>query len=167
MNKQALFHFTVAKEDRSITVERFFGAPVDLVWSAWTDPAILCQWWAPKPYACMITSLDLRAGGRWSYYMQGPEGDRHHCFFDFETVVPKSSFSGTDGFCDEQGVINTAMPRMKWESHFSPAEGGTLVRIVIRFEAAEDLEKIIGMGFKEGFTQGLEQLEELLAHPIA
>lgn len=164
MNKHPLFNFIVAKEDRSITVERFFAAPLDLVWSAWTDPAILCQWWAPRPYECVITSLDLRAGGRWSYYMQGPEGDRHYCFFDYETVEPGSSFSGTDGFCDEHGVINTAMPRMRWENRFSPSEGGTVVHVVIHFDSTEDLEKIIGMGFSEGFTMGLAQLEELFAN---
>jgi rifampin ADP-ribosylating transferase len=164
MSRQALFNFIVAKEERSITVERSFAAPLDLVWSAWTDPAILCQWWAPKPYACVITSLDFRVGGRWSYFMHGPEGDRHHCFFDYEAIVPKSSFSGTDGFCDEQGKVDTSMPRMKWESHFSPCEGGTVVRIVIHFGAPEDLERIIGMGFREGFTMGLEQLEEIFVN---
>lgn len=163
MIKPALFNFDVHKEARSITVERSFNASLDPVWAAWTEADILCQWWAPKPYVCVVTGLDFREGGRWSYYMQGPEGDRHHCFFDYTSVKPKTSFSGTDGFCDEQGVINTEMPRMTWTSSFSESDGRTLVSIRIDLDSAEDLEKIITMGFKEGFTQGLDQLDALLA----
>ena len=55
------------------------------------------------------------------------------------------------------------MPRMKWESRFSERDGGTLVRTRIDFDSTEDLEKIVTMGFKEGFTTGLDQLDELLA----
>lgn len=164
MTNNALFSFIVEQEARSITVERSFNAPLDPVWAAWTEADILCTWWAPKPYACVITGLDFREGGRWSYYMQGPQGDRHYCFFDYTSVKPKSYFSGSEGFCDERGVINTSMPRMKWESHFSASEGKTLVRVKIHFESAEDLERIVSMGFKEGFTMGLDQLDELLTN---
>jgi hypothetical protein len=75
MAKAALFSFDVQKEARKITVDRSFNAPLDPVWAAWTEADILCQWWAPKPYQCVIKSLDFRAGGRWLYYMQGPQGD--------------------------------------------------------------------------------------------
>ena len=163
MNKTALFNFSVKKEERTISVERSFNAPLDLVWSAWTEAEHLCQWWAPKPYECVIKSLDLREGGRWLYYMQGPEGDRHWCFFDYEKVRPKTFYSGTDAFCDEHGTVNKAMPQMKWENRFSEEDGHTVVRIQISAEKVEDIEKIIAMGFKEGFTKGLDQLEELLA----
>lgn len=144
-------------------MERSFNAPLDPVWAAWTEADILCKWWAPKPYTCVITSFDFREGGRWAYFMQGPEGDRHHCFFDYEVVKPRSFFSGSDGFCDEQGVINTTMPRMKWESAFRESEGRTIVRVRINFDSTEDLERIVQMGFKEGFTMGLDQLEQLLS----
>lgn len=163
MIKPTIFNFIVENEARSITVERSFNAPLDPVWRAWTEADILCQWWAPRPYQCVITALDLREGGRWSYYMQGPDGDRHHCFFDYETVRPKTFFSGSDGFCDDRGVVNTTMPRMRWASAFSESDGRTTVRVRIEFDTTEDLERIVQMGFKEGFTQGLEQLDELLA----
>lgn len=162
MPKPAIFNFDVQKDARAITIERSFSAPLNAVWAAWTEAEKLCKWWAPKPYECVIKSLDFREGGRWSYYMQGPEGDRHYCFFDYTSVMPKASFAGTDGFCDEQGKIKPDMPRMNWECHFSDSDGATLVRSRINFDSAEDLEKIIAMGFKEGFAQGLDQLDELL-----
>lgn len=162
MAKAALFSFEVQKEARKITVDRSFNAPLDPVWAAWTEADILCQWWAPKPYQCVIMSLDFRAGGRWLYYMQGPQGDRHWCFFDYETIRPKTHFSGSDAFCDEQGVANTIKPKVTWEANFRETGGCTSVQLVLHFATSEDLEQIMAMGFKEGFMMGLDQLEELL-----
>ncbi|MBP6312923.1 MAG: SRPBCC domain-containing protein [Flavobacteriales bacterium] len=163
MSKHALFNFIVEKNQHTITVERSFNAPLELVWAAWTDPDILCKWWAPKPYRCVIKSFDFSESGRLLYYMEGPDGDRHWCFFDFETITPKSFYSGSDSFCDEQGVANTTKPVTIWENQFSETDRSTMVRCHLRFESAEDLEQVIQMGFKEGFTRGLDQLEELLA----
>lgn len=166
MKNPAITDFIVSKEAKTITVERSFAAELDTVWSAWTQADILCKWWAPKPYACVIKSLDFRAGGRWIYCMQGPQGDKHWAFFDYDAVRPKSFYSGTDGFCDEQGTINAAMPRTKWESSFSEANGSTLVRCILHFTSAEAMDTMIKMGFKEGFTMGLDQLDELLVNNL-
>ena len=163
MTRPSIFNFIVQKEARSITVERSFNAPLDPVWVALTEADILCKWWAPKPYECVITLLDFREGGRWSYYMQSPEGDRHYGFFDYLTVNPKTFYSGQPAFCDEQGAINAAMPRSTWECSFNESDGTTLVRSRINYPTQEALETIVQMGLKEGFTMGLEQLDELLA----
>ncbi len=163
MSKSGIFNFIVQKEARTITVERSFKAPLDPVWAAWTQADILCQWWAPKPYECVIKSLDFREGGRWLYYMQGPEGDRHWCYFDYKTVRPKTYFSGSDAFCDEHGVANSIKPKVSWEATFSEGKDQTMVRMVLHFASPEDLDQIVAMGFREGFTMGLDQLDELLA----
>lgn len=162
MNKPAIFNFNV-EAGRSVVVERSFAAPLDIVWEAWTDKDILCRWWAPQPYTCVIKSQDLRAGGRLLYYMEGPQGDRHWSFFDYAVVEPKTFFAGSDGFCDEHGTINERMPRSTWENRFSYEDGRTVVRIRITHQSEEDLQKIIAMGFREGFTAGLDQLDVLLA----
>lgn len=166
MKTQAITDFIVSKEAKTITVERSFAAKLDTVWAAWTEADKLCQWWAPKPYACVIAALDFRSGGRWSYSMQGPEGDRHYCFFDYEEVRPKTFYSGRDAFCDEQGNINTALPSMHWELNFRDQGQSTSVRILIHFKTEEDLDAIVKMGFKEGFTQGMDQLDELIANTL-
>ena len=158
-----MFNFIIAKDDRTITVERTFNSPLDLVWAAWTDPAILCQWWAPRPYQCIIKSLDFRMGGKWLYCMEGPQGDRHWCFFEYGTITPKTYFDGHDAFCDEDGSANGFKPATHWKNHFSESGGTTAVRMHLDFTSPEALEQILKMGFKEGFTMGLEQLDELLS----
>ena len=163
MNKTILFVFTTDKENKRIHVERSFDADVKLVWAAWTEADILDQWWAPKPWQAVTQSMNFTEGGRWLYYMQGPEGEKHWCLFDFEKIIPLKHFSGMDAFCNEEGIINDTKPRVQWSNDFEPAEGQTLVRIQLQFEKLEDLETIIQMGFREGFTAGMENLDEVLA----
>jgi len=76
MNKTILFDFSVDKDNKQINVDRSFLAPRDLVWAAWTNPEILDQWWAPKPWQNETISMDCRSGGMWHYCMNGPEGER-------------------------------------------------------------------------------------------
>lgn len=163
MTKAFLFNFTVDKKNNKIKVERSFDAPVDLVWAAWTEADILDQWWAPKPYKTVSKSLNFKEGGRWHYYMLSPEGEKHWCLFDYEIIRPLNYFSGMDAFCDENAVMNTVQPRVKWENNFSAKENSTLVNVCLQFESLKDLETIIQMGFKEGFTAGLENLDQYIA----
>lgn len=163
MNKAILFNFLVDKENSSIEVERSFDAPIDLVWAAWTESDILDQWWAPKPYRAVTKSMNFTEGGRWHYYILGPEGDKHWCLFDFDTIKPMKHFSGIDAFCDEKAVMNNTKPRVRWSNDFNANEGETIVNIQLQFDTLKDLEAIIEMGFKEGFTAGLENLDQYIA----
>ncbi len=129
----------------------------------WTETKYLDQWWAPKPWKAVTQSMDFREGGTWLYYMQGPEGERHYCRNDYKTIVPNKSFSGLDAFCDEKGNINTDFPRMDWKTSFTPIGDRTRVDIEITFASEEDMQKIVEMGFKEGFSAAHVNLDELLA----
>lgn len=162
MNSNLLFNFTINKENRTVNVEREFSANLDLVWDAWTKPEILDQWWAPKPYQNKTKSMDFREGGTWLYAMISPENDVHWCKNDYLKIDPKKSYTGLDAFCDENGITNMKMPRTEWTNTFQQLEDKTLVTIVATYDKLEDLEMVIEMGFKEGFTMGLNQLDELL-----
>ncbi len=160
MNSTLQFDFIVNKENNTINVIREFAANLDLVWAAWTQADILDQWWAPKPYQTITKSLDFKEGGRWLYYMLSPVGEKHYCLFDYEVIRQKEYFAGIDAFCDEYGVMNNTKPRVSWGSKFTVNAGTTLVSIDLHFNSLEDLETIIQMGFKEGFTAGLENLDQ-------
>lgn len=162
MNPNLQFSFDVDKENNSLKIKREFNAPLDRVWEAWTTAEILDQWWAPKPYKAVTKSMDFREGGRWLYYMESPEGHKHWCKNDYEKIDPKKSFSGLDAFCDEEGEVNTAMPRTLWTNTFNQSEDKTLVTIIAKYENLEDLEKVLNMGMKEGFTMALQNLDEYL-----
>ena len=159
MKGSLLFDFTVNKENNTVNVTREFGANLSLVWEAWTNPEILDQWWAPKPWKTETVTMDFREGGTWLYYMQGPEGERHYCKNDYIKIEIEKMFSGLDAFCDENGKTNEQFPRTEWVNHFNQNGNTTTVTIKAQYASLEDLEKIIAMGFKEGFTMALENLD--------
>ncbi|MFD2036816.1 SRPBCC domain-containing protein [Belliella marina] len=163
MKKAILFNFDVDKANNQIKVERSFNAPIDLVWAAWTESDILDQWWAPKPWVAKTKSMDFREGGHWHYAMVGPENEEHWARVDYLTINPEKHFSAYDGFADADGNPNTALPRNKWENNFTEQDQGTMVDILLSFQTLDDLEKVIEMGFKEGFTAGLENLDQYIA----
>lgn len=163
MNKAILFNFEVDKPNNQILVDRSFNAPLDLVWSAWTEAEILDQWWAPKPWKAESLHMDFREGGYWLYAMVGPEGERHYSRADYMAIVPHRAFTAVDGFCDKDGNPNNDLPSNTWENTFEDRGDATLVHIRLTFDSLEDLEKIIEMGFREGFTAGLENLDQYIA----
>jgi hypothetical protein len=67
-----------------------------------------------------------------------------------------------DVFTDEKGNINEEFPRMSWKISFRRTDSGTRVDVGITFDSIESLEKIIEMGFKEGFAMAHDNLDELL-----
>lgn len=159
-------HETKIARDPSGTkliVTREFNAPLDKVWKAWTESSLLDQWWAPKPYKTETKSMEFKPGGRWLYAMAGPEGDKHWCKVDFETIEPQQSFTGIDGFCDENGNTTPDPPPMHWFVQFTSDGSTTTVTVDIQFSSEADLEKIVAMGFQEGFTMAHGNLDELLA----
>ena len=162
MKTNFLFDFSVDKENRTVNVKREFDAPLSNVWSAWTDPKILDQWWAPKPWKSRTKSMGFKEGGQRLYAMVGPEGEEHWALADFKSITPKTNFKFLDGFCDNHGNINKELPRSVWNVDFTDLTDSTIVNIKIEHESLSDLEKIIEMGFKEGFTMALGNLDELI-----
>lgn len=163
MKSTLMFDFTVDKQNKKVHVKREFAAPLKTVWQAWTDSKVLDKWWAPKPWQTRTKSQDFKPGGNWYYSMVGPDGGEHWCVAQYKSIDAQKSYSSIDAFTDPQGNINTDMPRSHWSVAFNEKGGNTIVDITITHERLEDLEKIIEMGFKEGFTMGMENLDELLA----
>lgn len=162
MNNNLLFDFSINKENNTITINREFAANLELVWQAWTTAEILDQWWGPQPWRAETKSMDFSEGGHWLYAMVGPEGQKHWSKASYLSIENGKFFTAKDGFCDENGTMNTAFPQNLWKNSFTSQEDRTLVTILLTFDTLEDLEKTIEMGFKEGFTMGLNQLDELL-----
>jgi uncharacterized protein YndB with AHSA1/START domain len=155
--------FVVDKQNNKVKVTREFAAPLSKVWAAWTQSELLDQWWAPKPWKAITKKMEFKEGGHWLYVMAGPEGEEHWCRADFKNVLPMKSFEGVDAFCDPLGKTNTEFPVVHWYLKFNETKNKTTVNVEIKFDSLADLEKYIEMGFKEGFTMALENLDELFA----
>jgi PhnB protein len=158
---QMEFQKNVAAKNIKVT-RHFDGSPED-VWAAWTESELLDQWWAPKPWRAETKSMDFRVGGYWLYAMVGPDNSRHYARADYLSIDPIKSFAVKDCFCDENGVSNEELPRQTWHNTFTATATGTEVVVDIKFPTETDLQKIVEMGFEQGFTAALTNLDHYLA----
>jgi len=155
-----LLDFIVDKPTKTVVVNAEFDAELPLVWDAYTKQELLDQWWAPKPWESRTKFMDFRVGGRRFYAMVSPEGQERWSIQKYTSITPKTNFKFFNAFADKDE--NPELPGSDWDLNFSYKQGTTKVSISIYNESLERLEKMIEMGFQEGFTMTLNYLEELL-----
>ena len=164
MNHTLLFDFAVDKATHTIYLTREFAAELDLVWDAYTKAELLDQWFAPAPFRAETKEMDFREGGRWLYAMVSPENVRHWALVEFIKIEPMSSFTTRNSFCDENGVNNNpAFTSSQTITNFTAGPDTTTVQIIKKMADLAQLEQFITMGFKEGMSVTLKNLDELLA----
>ena len=160
MKNSLLFDFTVDKSTKTALINREFDADLSLVWDAFTKQEILDQWWAPKPWASKTKIMNFEVGGRRFYAMVSPEGQEHWSIQEFTSISPKTNFKMSNAFADKDE--NPELPGSEWEYNFSEQNGITKVSIIIKNESLARMEKMIEMGFVEGFKMTIDNLEKLL-----
>ena len=154
------FEFTVDKLSKTVTINREFEADQSLVWDAFTKQEILDQWWAPKPFESKTKVMEFKVGGRRFYAMVGPDGQEMWQLQQYTSITPKTNFKFLSVFADKDE--NPHLPGSNWDLNFTEENKITKVSISIYNDSLERMEKMIEMGFKEGFTMTLDELENLL-----
>jgi uncharacterized protein YndB with AHSA1/START domain len=161
MNSNLLFDFTVDKTAKKVFITREFDANQSLVWDAFTTAEILDQWVAPKPWTSKTKYMNFEVGGRRFYAMVSPEGLERWAIQQYTSISPKTNFKMFNTFADKDE--NPESSGSDWDYTFSEQNGKTKVSIVIYNESLERMEKMIEMGFTEGFKMSMINLENLLA----
>ena len=156
-----LFDFTVDKAAKKVFITREFAAEQSLVWDAFTKAEILDQWVAPKPWSSKTKYMDFKVGGKRFYAMVSPEGLERWSIQEYTSITPKTNFKMHNAFAD--AAENPELPGSEWDYNFSEQNGITKVNITIFNESLARLEKMIEMGFTQGFTMSMTNLENLLA----
>jgi uncharacterized protein YndB with AHSA1/START domain len=160
-NNNLLFDFTVDKATKTVFITREFDAGLSLVWDAFTKAEILDQWVAPKPFIARTKYMNFEEGGQRFYAMVSPEGWERWAIQTFTAITPKTYFKMHNAFADKDE--NPELPGSDWDYTFSEQNGITKVSITIYNESLDRLEKMIEMGFTEGFKMSMSNLENLLA----
>jgi uncharacterized protein YndB with AHSA1/START domain len=140
-----------------------FAATPQQVWQMWADPRLLERWWGPPTYPATVVAHDLTPGGRVTYYMTGPEGDRHGGWWRVISADPPHRLEFEDGFADAEGAPDLAMPTTTAEVTIEAADTGTTrMTLLSRFPSREALEQMASMGMVEGITGAVNQMDALL-----
>jgi len=161
MTNNLLFDFTVDKAAKTVFITREFDADQSLVWDAFTKAEILDQWNAPAPFTARTKYMNFEVGGKRFYAMVSPEGQERWIIQEYTSITPKTNFKLFNAFADDNETPQ--LPGSDWNYTFSEQNGITKVSISIYNESLERLEKMIELGFKEGYTVSLNQLENILS----
>jgi|SRR3954462_927888 len=161
MTTNLLFDFTVDKATKKVFINREFDAGLSLVWDAFTKAEILDQWIAPRPMTSKTKYQDFKVGGKRFYAMVSPEGQERWVIQEYTSITPKTNFKMHNAFADKDE--NPELTGSDWDYTFSEQDGKTKVSIIIYNESLERLERMIEMGFTEGFKASINNLENLLA----
>ena len=154
-------------EALTMTVTADLDATVERSWQLWADPRQLERWWGPPTYPATVVDHDLAVGGRVTYFMTGPEGDKVHGWWEVLAAEPPRRLEIKDGFADDSGTPNDSMPSMTMVVTLTEREGGgTLMAIETRFPSLEAMEQLMSMGMEEGFAAALGQIDEILAEHV-
>jgi uncharacterized protein YndB with AHSA1/START domain len=151
-------------ETRTMTITAQFDAPAARVWQVWADPRRLERWWGPPTYPATVVNHDLTPGGSVTYLMTGPDGDKHRGWWRVLAVDAPHRLEFEDGFADDDGNPNTALPTttVRVTLH-EQAGGGTRMEIASTFPSLQAMQQMIAMGMEEGMTAAAGQIDQLLA----
>lgn len=150
-------------DNLTLTITAEFAAPVQRIWQVFADPRQLEKVWGPPDYPATVVDHDLTPGGRTTYYMTGPEGEKYAGYWEVTAVDEPSSFSFLDGFADEEFNPKPEMPVSKNVYTFVEHNGGTRAVCVSTYESAEALQQVLEMGVLEGASEAINQIDALVA----
>lgn len=147
----------------TLTITADFAAPVERIWQVYADPRQLEKVWGPPTYPATVVDHDLAPGGRTTYFMTGPDGEKYAGYWQITAVDEPTSFAFVDGFADLDFNPNPELPTSRNLYTFAEHEGGTRATYVSIFESAEGLQQVLDMGVVEGTSSALNQIDDLVA----
>jgi uncharacterized protein YndB with AHSA1/START domain len=146
--------------DRELVLTRVLRAPRANVYRAWTEPALLTQWFTPPPFTTIRAELDVRPGGANLVVMRGPDGTEFPNLGVYLEVVPNERLVITDAY--GSAWEPSAKPFMTLILTLADAgPGQTLYTARVRHWTVADREEHERMGFHAGWGQATAQLEAL------
>jgi uncharacterized protein YndB with AHSA1/START domain len=152
-------------QQKEVTIERTFDAPVEQVWKAWTDQNLVKEWWGPRGFSNEVNSWDVKEGGEIDLVMLAGDdlgqmsGMKAPMQGKFEKIVEgeKIEFSAS-------AIVNGKAVLETQTTVIFEAEGEKKtklnVHIVVTMTTPEAAGPLSGM--EMGWNQQLEKLGEFL-----
>ncbi|HEV7346335.1 MAG TPA: SRPBCC family protein [Devosia sp.] len=148
--------------DRDLVLTRVLDAPRDKIYRCWTQPDLIKQWFAPKPWSTPKAEIDLRPGGANVVTMADETGTEYPNPGQYLEIVPNQKLVFTDAYVGDWEP--SAKPFFTAIITFEDAgESKTRYTAIARHWTREDAESHKKMGFHEGWGMCATQLEELAA----
>ena len=149
-------------DNLTMTVVADFAAPIERVWSAYSDPRQLERFWGPPGWPATFTAWDHTVGGRAQYSMNGPRGEKSSGSWEFISIDAPNAFEVIDSFVDENGTPLDGFPAQRMTFAFESTADGTRMTTTSHFDSVDALEQVVEMGQVEGIKMAMAQLDTVL-----
>lgn len=147
------------KGDETIVIERLFAATPETVFRAWTDPALVRLWWAPRKLGAemVLCEADLRPGGRYRYVLRHRDGQEIGFAGTYRALTAPAEIVYTQALegmeAAGEAVITVTLL----------AEGaGTLLRSEEVYPSAQIRDMVLASGMEVGMRDTMNQLADLV-----
>lgn len=77
----------------ALELDRWLAAPIERVFEAFTDPALLRQWWGPRDFVIEEIDFPAVSGERYRVALRAPDGSRFAHVGRFVEVAPPTRLS--------------------------------------------------------------------------
>jgi uncharacterized protein YndB with AHSA1/START domain len=145
---------------RDLSLTRIINASPNLVYRAWTEPQLLQQWFAPRPWTTSRVENDLRVGGSSVLVMRSPDGQEFSNRGLYLEIVPNQRIVFTDAYTSAWELSEN--PFMTGILTFEDVAEGTRYTALVRHWTTAAREAHEKMGFHQGWPICTEQLAALV-----
>ncbi len=142
-----------------LRITRSFNAPRELVFKAWTTPAMLEHWFGCSAFNTTFAEADVRVGGEWRVGMRSPEGDNYLAFGVYTAIQPVKHLALTHQWDRMTADVNPAHHETLVTIDLYEEDGGTRMEFRqtgLASEASRDSH--VG-----GWSDSFDALAKLLA----
>lgn len=148
-----------APEDHpTISMEREFDAPPDVLFRAHSDPDALKIWYGPDGFTNTVIAMDFRIGGQFRFIMHGPDGTDYSNRMTFREIVPAKRLAYLHG-SDIENDPNAFDVVATFEAI---GKNRTLLKKISVFPSVEARNAVMKFGAVELGMQTLEKLATYL-----
>ena len=142
--------------ERELVVTRTIDGPAQIVFDAWTRPELLKRWWVPRsvPITLLSCEMDVRVGGTYRLVFQADPTTTMAFFGRYLEVSPPSRLVWTNEEGDGDAVVTTLT--------LEEDQGRTRLVVHDLYPSKDALDDAVASGSTAGWTEMLDQLDELL-----
>lgn len=141
-----------------VDFEREFDAPVEAVFAAHRDPALVAKWMGPDGYQIDMAEWDFRSGGTWNYVHRDPEGNAYEFRGMFHTVRENEFAIQTFEFLGYPDTVSIESMRFEDLGNGRSRLSGHAV-----YPTLEARDGMVASGMETGMREGYDRLESLAA----
>jgi uncharacterized protein YndB with AHSA1/START domain len=144
--------------DREICLTHSIKASPDVIYTMWTDPHHLPNWFGPEGFTATVQEIDVRVGGHWRFTMRGPHGKEMPNVIDYVELVKPERLV----YVHRDGAGEAA-----WQFHVTVTltrnDGGTELRLHMLYDDVETRDRMVGAGIVEAGNSTLRRLDDYVA----